>query len=102
MNDEPSSGPKRIGDLLGLIMARYGYAQSAGRAELERAWDEIVDGRAKEKTRLGPIRRGVLEIAVDSASLLADLESFEKDRLLAALQAKLGPTTVRGLKFRRM
>ncbi|MBY0586515.1 DUF721 domain-containing protein [bacterium] len=99
---EISRGPKKLGDLLGLIMARYGYAQTAGRVELERVWNDIADGRMKEHARLGPLRRGILEIAVDSASLLADLEGFEKGNLLESLQKRLGNTTIRGIKFRRL
>jgi predicted nucleic acid-binding Zn ribbon protein len=103
MNDSATpGGPKKLGDLLGLIMARYGYAQSAGRAELERVWKEIAGERVREHTRLGSIRRGILEVAVDSHALLADLEGFEKHDLLEKLQEKLGPQTIKGIKFRRL
>jgi predicted nucleic acid-binding Zn ribbon protein len=102
MSDTPSTGPKRIGDLLGFIMAKYGYAQSASRVELERAWEEVVDLRIRERTRLGPIRRGVLEVAVDSGSLLADLEGFHKHEILERLQQKMGLSAVKGIKFRRL
>ncbi len=102
MSDAPSSGPKRLGDLLGLIMAKYGYAQSAGRVELERAWAEVVEPRIRDRTRLGPIRRGVLEVAVDSGSLLADLEGFHKHEILQQLQQKMGSAAIKGLKFRRL
>jgi hypothetical protein len=102
MSDAPSTGPKRIGDLLGLIMAKYGYAQSAGRGELEKAWEEIVERRIRERTRLGPIRRGILEVAVDSGSLLADLEGFHKHEILLQLQQKMGSAAIKGIKFRRL
>lgn len=102
MTDEPAKGPKKIGDLLGLILAKYGYGQSARRVALEKAWDEVADERTRLHTRLGSMKRGVLEVLVDSASLLADLEGFEKHALLEGLKERLGSKEISGLRFRRL
>jgi predicted amino acid dehydrogenase len=94
--------PKRISDLLGVILAKYGYADSTSRGELEDIWNAAAPERARDHTRVGSLRRGELEILVDSPALLAQLESFEKARLLKAFQTQLKHSQVSRLRFRRL
>ena len=97
-----STGPKKIGDLLSSILAKYGYAGTTSRTELEEAWEEIASEQVQKHTRLGSIRRGVLEVLVDSPSLLSRLESFEKQQLLEELQRRVRHNQINGLRFRRL
>ena len=94
-------GPKRIGDLLGAVLARRGYGQLTAQRELEETWTRLVEKPVGERTRVGSLRRGVLEILVDNAALLAELEGFRKHELLDGLQRSLKHSTVSALRFRR-
>lgn len=95
-------GPTKIGDLLGTILARYGYAQRTALEELERAWDESASERIKKHTRLGALRRGVLEVFVDNAVLLQQLDGFEKENLLQRMRERVRHNKLEGLRFRRL
>jgi len=97
-----STGPKKIGDLLGSIMAKYGYANTTARNELDEAWEEVASEQVRKHTRLGSVRRGVLEVLVDTPALLSRLESFEKQRLLEGLQSRVRHSQISGIRFRRL
>ena len=97
-----STGPKKLGDLLSSIIAKYGYAGTTARTELEETWDEVASEQVRKHTRLGSVRRGVLEILVDSPALLSRLESFEKQRLLEGIQSRVRHNQINSLRFRRL
>lgn len=69
--------------------------------ELEKAWRETAGDRVHKYTRVGAVRRGVLEILVEHPALLQELEGFQKESLLAGLQQRVKGTTIKGLTFRR-
>lgn len=96
------AGPKRIGDLVARVIARYGAAQTTVRQDLERGWKAAAGEQVARHTRVGAIRRGVLEVLVDNASLLGELEGFRKQQLLERLGGELAQAKVTGLRFRRM
>lgn len=98
MNDQ---GPTRIGDLLGALLAKYGYADVEGRRELEAAWRKTADAKTLRHTQLGALRRGTLEVLVKNAVLLQELEGFHKAELTEAMQRLLGKKKLQRLKFRR-
>ena len=95
-------GPKKIKDLLGSIVAKYGLSQTAAQAELNDAWCEVASENVRSHTRLGGLRRGQLEILVDSPALLSRLESFEKEKMLRGLQQRLRHNKIESLRFRRI
>jgi hypothetical protein len=94
--------PHRLGDVLGAVMAKYGLAATTARAELERAWLQVAEPELQEHTRVGALRRGVLEILVDNSILLQELEGFGKHELLNRLKETVRHSTLTGLKFRKM
>lgn len=94
-------GPVKVGELLGAILAKYGYADLAARQELERAWEKTADERTRRNTRLGSLRRGMLEVLVRHSALLHELEGFQKEELTARMQSLLKPGMLKGLKFRK-
>lgn len=94
-------GPRKIGDLLGSIVAKYGYGQTAADAELDEAWRAIADEETRRHASLGAFRRGVLEILVDSSPLLSRLEGFEKESMLREFQARVKHRKIDKIKFRR-
>lgn len=95
------TGPRRIGDVLGKVLARYGYSETTAQRELEEGWREVAGPLVHQRTRVGSLRRGTLEILVDNSVLLQELEGFRKAELLAALQARVQHSNVSQLRFRR-
>lgn len=96
-----AGGPKKIGDLLGKVLARYSYGQTTARTELEESWQKVAGERIAKHARVGAFRRGVLEVLVDNSTLLQELESFHKQTLLAQLQGTVRHSSIRTLRFRR-
>lgn len=80
-------------------MARKGYAQTESANDLEIAWNKIVDQKWKTKTKVGVIRRGVLEIVVSNSTVNQQLE-FTKRKLLIELQTQLPKNNLKDLRFR--
>ncbi len=96
---EPEKGPERLGDVLGRLFTLRGWGRRQGRLQLEQVWLEVAGEHAKQ-TRVGALRRGVLEVEVGSAVLLQELSHFHKRRLLEALRARLPGTKLTDLRFR--
>jgi hypothetical protein len=94
-------GPKKIGDLLPGLLADYGLPSVTAREELELAWTAAAGDLVASRTKVGALRRGVLEIFVSDPILLQELEGFEKQRLLADLKERLYHNRIDGLRFRR-
>lgn len=80
-------------------MARKGYAQTETADELATVWQKVAGPKWKTKTKVGIIRRGVLEIMVSSSIVIQQLE-FEKRKLLSELQAQLPKNNLKDLRFR--
>jgi hypothetical protein len=53
-----------------------------------------------DHTRVGGLRRGVLEVLVDNAVLFQELAHFQKRRLLEQLRSRLPDTPLSDLRFR--
>jgi predicted nucleic acid-binding Zn ribbon protein len=98
--DPPPQGPERIGDVLGRLFISHGWGRRQGRLHMERAWAEVVGPVHAGHTRIGALRRGVLEVVVDNAVLLQELAHYHKRRLLEALRKQLPNTPLSDLRFR--
>lgn len=94
------SGPENLADVLARLFTSRGWGRKSERVRLENAWEEVVGPEHAAATRVGALRRGVLEIEVKNGVLLQELAQFHKRRLLAALRAKLAGVTLTDLKFR--
>lgn len=101
--DQPKKrgGPKKLGDLLPSLMTDYGLPSVTAREELELAWTAAAGDLVASRSKVGSLRRGVLEIFVSDPILLQELEGFEKARLLADLKERVYHNRVDGLRFRR-
>jgi len=95
------NGPKKLGDLLPDLLADYGLPSVTAREELELAWTAAAGDLVASRTKVGSLRRGVLEIFVSDPILLQELEGFEKQRLLGDLKERLYHNRVDGLRVRR-
>ena len=93
-------GPKPVAEILGELFAARGFGRLRAQAELEDAWKTAVGEPASRQTRLGEVRRGVLNVTVAHPALLEKLSVFEKPRLLAALRQNAPGTVVHDIRFR--
>ena len=93
-------GPELIGEILSRVFTARGWGRKQDRLRLEAAWAAAAGPDVAPHTRLGALRRGVLEVEVAGGVLLQELAHFHKRRLLEALRQALPGTTVSDLKFR--
>jgi predicted nucleic acid-binding Zn ribbon protein len=93
-------GPENLADILGRLFTSRGWGRKNDRLRLEAAWAEAAGPDLLKDTRLGGLRRGVLEVEVKSAVLLQELTQFHKRALLAKLRKALPGVTLTDLKFR--
>jgi predicted nucleic acid-binding Zn ribbon protein len=93
-------GPKPVADILGELFAARGFGRLQALGELEGAWNAAVGEPACRQTRLGEVRRGVLNVTVAHPALLEDLSAFRKSELLAALRRDAPGTVVHDIRFR--
>jgi predicted nucleic acid-binding Zn ribbon protein len=93
-------GPEPLGEILSRVFTARGWGRKQDRLRLEQAWAAAVGPEYATQTRLGGLRRGVLEVEVTSAVLLQELAHFHKRRLLQALREALPGTTLSDLRFR--
>jgi predicted nucleic acid-binding Zn ribbon protein len=95
-------GPEPLSEILSRLFTARGWGRRQDRLRLEEAWAGAVAacGLAGDQTRVGALRRGVLEVVVGSAVLLQEFAHFHKRRLLEQLRRRLPGTTVADLRFR--
>jgi hypothetical protein len=93
-------GPQRLSLALAELIALRGYARPRGDADLQTAWRDAAGQTIGKQTRAVAIRRGVLQISVAHSALLAELNGFYKQTLLAKLTELHAHLKVRDLKFK--
>ncbi len=93
-------GPRPLSEILGELFTLRGYGRLRARQELEEAWNTAVGEPTCRQTRLGEVRRGVLNVTVAHSSLLEELMAFRKPALLAALRSEAPATTIHDIRFR--
>jgi predicted nucleic acid-binding Zn ribbon protein len=91
--------PRLIGDVLGELMSRRGYARIEAGEACAAAWRTAVGEMMASCTRVGAVRRGVLEVLVANSALLQEL-TFQKRALLARLQQQLPQEKIKSLRFK--
>ncbi len=93
-------GPELLGEVLSRLFTARGWGRRQERLRLEDAWADAAGPEIAPHTRVGALRRGVLEVTVANASLLQDLAHFHKRRLLTELRRRLPNTPLTDLRFR--
>ena len=94
-----SRGPQPIAETLSQLLSRRGYAAVEAADEREAAWPAAVGPQMAQYSRMGMVRRGVLEIIVANSAGLQEL-SLQKKSLLARIVAALPDQKIRDLRFR--
>jgi predicted nucleic acid-binding Zn ribbon protein len=92
-------GPQTIGNVLSELMARRGYGRIQSAETYEEAWRQAAGPMLAKYTRVGPLRRGTLEIMVANSTLVQEL-GFQKQKLLEALAKALPDEGIKNLRFR--
>ena len=91
--------PQTAGDLLSKLISRRGFTQTQFNDELQIAWQKIVGPQLGHKTQATIIRRGALEVIVDSSPAMQQL-AFSKSRLLKQIQDELPHAGIRTIRFK--
>lgn len=81
------------------LLARRGYARMITATSEQEAWENVVGPSLAKVTRLGPSRRGVVEVLVASSMVLQEL-TFMKIKFLTELKQALPDAKIRDLKFK--
>ena len=100
MSNPSRRGPRPLSDILGELFTVRGYGRLRARQELEDAWNTAVGEPYCRQTRLGEVRRGVLNVTVAHSTLLEELSAFRKPALLSALRSGAPATTIYDIRFR--
>ena len=95
-----NEGPERLAEILSRLFTARGWGRKQERLRLEQAWMEAAGAEVGRQTRIGALRRGVLEIEVGNAVLMQELAQFQKRKLLRQLQSKLAGMPLKDLRFR--
>ena len=100
MSNARGHGPRPLSEILGDLFTVRGYGRLLAQQELEDAWNAAVGEPCCRQTRLGEVRRGVLNVTVAHSTLLEELAAFRKPALLEAVRAGAPATTIRDIRFR--
>src|SRR5215218_6758254 len=93
-------GPRPVSDILGELFASRGYGGLRAQRELEEAWNAAVGEPGCRQTRIGEVRRGILNVTVAHSTLLEELSAFQKPALLAALRQNAPGSLIHDIRFR--
>ena len=92
-------GPQPIGEVIADIIARRGLAREVASRQRDEAWQEIMGEDLAAETRLGPVRRGRLDVIVIDSALAHEL-TFQKEEIIAKIEQRLPELGVTSLRFR--
>lgn len=91
--------PQAIGDVLGELISRRGYARVEAGEAFATAWHDAVGAAMQRFTRVGGLKRGTLEVQVANSAMLQEL-TFQKTALLTKLRAALPQEKIKELRFK--
>src|SRR5271157_4207800 len=93
-------GPRPLSEILGELFTVRGYGRLRALSELEEVWNTVVGEPHCHQTRVGEVRRGILNVTVAHPTLLQELAAFRKPELLQALRTKTSGTAILDIRFR--
>jgi hypothetical protein len=98
--DKPDPAPEPIKEILARLFSGRGWGRRQARLHLEQAWSVTVGPEYEPHTLVLGLKRGIVEVQVDSAVLLQELMHYHKRRLIEALRAQLPGQVIKELRFR--
>lgn len=93
-------GIEPIGEVLSRLFTARGWGRRQARLHLEQAWAEAVGLERAKCTRVCNLRRGTLEVEVNSGILLQELVQYHKRQILQKLRGLLAELTINDIRFR--
>jgi hypothetical protein len=93
-------GPELLSEILGRLFTARGWGRRQERLRFERAWAEAVGPEGARQTRVGALRRGILEVIVGNGVLLQEMAHYHKRRLLEQVRQRLPGATIHDIRFR--
>jgi predicted nucleic acid-binding Zn ribbon protein len=91
--------PKKISDVLAQLITARGYGRIQANSDFTAAWQTAVGPQLAKYTHPGRLRRGVLEVTAANSITVQEL-TFQKQVVLAQLQAEAPDAKIRDLRFR--
>lgn len=91
--------PAKLGDVLGDLFAKRGYARVRAAADCSQAWAEAAGEPLGAQSRVGAVKRGTLEITLANSALLHEA-TFRKREILDRLKELLPNERIANLRFR--
>jgi predicted nucleic acid-binding Zn ribbon protein len=95
----PVQHAKSMGDIVGQLLVKRGYANVQQARTLDEVWLQAVGDRFGNQTKAGQIKRGVLEVFVSNSAVLQEL-TFLKAKLIKSLAQVAAEQKIRDIKFR--
>jgi hypothetical protein len=92
--------PKALSDVLQSLLVAKGFGRKLGAVAMEKAWEEVLGPEKSAMTRLGQVRRGVLNVVVGNSPLLSELTHFYKPALLKSLKQSGACPGLTDIRFR--
>lgn len=90
---------QHIKQIISRVTSVRSFAQQQTGAQLDQAWKVVVGTEVASMTRVGSIKRGVLEITVTSSVVAQEL-GFAKGELVRQLQSQVPDAGIRDLRLR--
>jgi predicted nucleic acid-binding Zn ribbon protein len=91
--------PQPIAEAMSALLAQRGYANVEAAGQRDGVWQTVVGDSMAQYSRLGNIRRGILEIMVSNSAVLQEL-TCQKQQLLDKIVVALPDQKIRDLRFR--
>ncbi len=91
--------PKRIADVVAELVTQRGYGRIEADQQFAAAWTAAAGAAFARSSRAGKLRRGKLEVVVEGSTTMQEL-NYDKQNILARLQAQLPEAGIREIRFR--
>src|SRR6478609_7014949 len=95
----PVPQAKKMGDIVGQLLVKRGYANLQQAASLDAVWNAAVGERFVAQSKAGQVKRGVLEVFVNNSAIVQEL-TFVKAKLIKLLAVSAADHKIRDIKFR--
>ena len=92
-------GPVPVGNIIAEAIGRLGVGQHRAALAKQQAWRQAVGEEFADSTRIGAIRKGILEVIVSNSTLMQEL-NYDKAEILEKLAVSMPELNVADLRFR--
>ena len=90
---------RKLSDVLAEVIHRRGYARVLGNQSVRDAWTRAVGENLANRTEVGNVRRGMLQVTVANSVVMQEL-TFQKSIILSTLKELAPHAKIRNVRFR--